>query len=230
MASARHSDEDGSNIFWPGYVDAVTNLVLNLLFLLTIMIVAVFMFALELGRATQGGGSAANIKTSGKTAEKSSVTKSLDLSKENIELKKEIERLNRLLAAKAPSYKTVSNQTSTTLDATAKITQPPNSINKAIAKTENDITIRFVDDAVDLTTPEQQKLKELLKPIVAKGGAYISIDVPAGFTEAKRMAFYRGMAVRNIIMEMNLPKDKIDIKVREVQKNGNSSIVKVRAK
>ncbi|MEI8363079.1 MAG: hypothetical protein WCG35_07650, partial [Betaproteobacteria bacterium] len=41
---------DGSDIFWPGYVDAVTNLVLNLLFMLTIMIVAVFMFALELSR------------------------------------------------------------------------------------------------------------------------------------------------------------------------------------
>ena len=51
----RHSDNDGSDIFWPGYVDAVTNLVLNLLFLLTIMTVAVFMFALELGRASKGG-------------------------------------------------------------------------------------------------------------------------------------------------------------------------------
>ena len=39
---------DGSDIFWSGYVDAVTNLVLNLLFMLTISILAVFMFALEL--------------------------------------------------------------------------------------------------------------------------------------------------------------------------------------
>lgn len=39
---------DGSDIFWSGYVDAVTNLVLNLLFMLTISILAVFMFDLEL--------------------------------------------------------------------------------------------------------------------------------------------------------------------------------------
>jgi flagellar basal body-associated protein FliL len=43
-------NSDGADVFWPGYVDAVTNLVLNLLFMLTIMIVAVFMFALELSR------------------------------------------------------------------------------------------------------------------------------------------------------------------------------------
>ncbi len=52
--SIESSSDDGSDIFWPGYVDAVTNLVLNLLFLLTIMTVAVFMFALELGRAKPG--------------------------------------------------------------------------------------------------------------------------------------------------------------------------------
>ena len=54
MSGDRTSD-DGSDIFWPGYVDAVTNLVLNLLFLLTIMTVAVFMFAMELGLLELGG-------------------------------------------------------------------------------------------------------------------------------------------------------------------------------
>ena len=49
---SRHEDNDGSDIFWPGYVDATTNLILNLLFLLTILMVAVFMFALELGRSS----------------------------------------------------------------------------------------------------------------------------------------------------------------------------------
>ena len=38
--SIETSQEDGADIFWPGYVDAIANLVLNLLFMLTIMIVA----------------------------------------------------------------------------------------------------------------------------------------------------------------------------------------------
>ena len=78
----RHDDEDGSNIFWPGYVDATTNLVLNLLFLLTIMIVAVFMFALELGRAG-GAGLDKQIETNKVGAKKVSEV-SADLVKENI--------------------------------------------------------------------------------------------------------------------------------------------------
>ena len=39
----RYNDNDGTSVFWPGYVDASTTLILNLLFLLIILIVAVFM-------------------------------------------------------------------------------------------------------------------------------------------------------------------------------------------
>ena len=93
----RHSDNDGSDIFWPGYVDAVTNLVLNLLFLLTIMTVAVFMFALELGRATQGGPDKTKVvstKEDAKVASKATP----DPIKENIALKQEIELLKMKLS------------------------------------------------------------------------------------------------------------------------------------
>src|SRR5512138_3580898 len=97
----RHSDHDGSDIFWPGYVDAVTNLVLNLLFLLTIMTVAVFMFALELGRATQGGAGktpVASVNKDSKVVPKTPI----DPATENIELKLEIQRLNKQLAQRVP--------------------------------------------------------------------------------------------------------------------------------
>ena len=36
--------------FWPGYVDAISNLVLSLLFVVAILTISVFMFAMELGR------------------------------------------------------------------------------------------------------------------------------------------------------------------------------------
>ena len=40
MAGASDSD-DASELFWPGYVDAVTNLAINLLFVIAIMAIVV---------------------------------------------------------------------------------------------------------------------------------------------------------------------------------------------
>ena len=69
-----------------------------------------------------------------------------------------------------------------------------------------------------------------LKPIVAKGKAIIFVEVPAGFSEAKRMGFYRAMAVRNLLIEMKMPKDSIDVSVREGKINANASLVRVRSR
>ena len=40
MAAASESN-DASDIFWPGYVDAVTNLAINLLFVIAVMSIVV---------------------------------------------------------------------------------------------------------------------------------------------------------------------------------------------
>jgi len=233
--SMRHSDSDGSDIFWPGYVDAVTNLVLNLLFLLTVMTVAVFMFALELGRASR----VAPGKTPVASARKDAVVAppSADTVKENIALKREIQRLNMQLAQRAPqpvqtvqSVQTVQTGTLVkTVDVTSNPPKPLNGVDKTLVS-DSEIIVRFTDEAVAFTPAERGRLLESLKPIVANGKADIHVVVPTGFSEAKRMGLYRAMAVRNLLIEMNVPKDRIDVSVREGKKNANASIVRVRSR
>jgi len=221
MAGAeRHSDGDGSDIFWPGYVDAVTNLVLNLLFLLTIMTVAVFMFALELGRASKGGPAEPAV---------SSVKQEADPQKENIALKREIDRLNAQLAQRVaqPVQPVQAAELVKTVDATSHVPKPKNGIDQAISS-DFEIIVRFMDEAVALTPAEHDRLLESLKPVVARGKAIIRVEVPTGFSEAKRMGFYRALAVRNLLIEMQLPKDKIDVAVIEGSSNANASLVKVK--
>lgn len=228
MSTERHSDNDGSDVFWPGYVDAVTNLVLNLLFLLTIMTVAVFMFALELGRASQGGTPKtppAAVKPEEKTASKALP----DPAKENIELKREIQRLNIQLAQQA-SQKTKSAVLEKTVDVKSSLPKPQNTIDKAITASDTDVIVRFTEEAVSFTTAEHDRLREVLKPIVSMGKISISVEVPVGFSEARRMGFYRAMAVRNLLIEMKMPKDSIDVSVREVKNNASASVVRVRAR
>ena len=122
MAGGSSDNNDGSEIFWPGYVDATTNLILNLLFLLTILIVAVFMFALELGRAI--GPTDANADHTAKVEELVEV----DYVTENVALKKEVARLSRLLEAQQGEASL--QQMSKPLEATAAVTKPKNGLEK----------------------------------------------------------------------------------------------------
>lgn len=221
----RHNDNDGSDIFWPGYVDAVTNLVLNLLFLLTIMTVAVFMFALELGRVSKFKSENPPVSAAKRDAEVISKT-TTDTVTENIELKLEIQRLNKILAQRAPEV-VQSGGPVKAVDATSSVTKPENGLDKALAS-ELEIIVRFKADAVAFTPEEREQLLETLKPAVARGKSSIYVEVPAGFSAAKRMGFYRAMAVRNLLLEMNLPKENIDVSVVEGKRNANASLVKVR--
>lgn len=227
--SMRHSDSDGSDIFWPGYVDAVTNLVLNLLFLLTIMTVAVFMFALELGRASKGGADKTLVASSKQGSAVSSKT-ATDPVKENIALKREIQRLNMQLAQRVPQNvrSDQSGVLAKTVDVTSGVPKPLNGVDKTVAS-DLEVIVRFKDEAVAFTPAEHDRLLESLKPVVASGKTSIYVEVPAGFSEAKRMGFYRAMAVRNLLIEMKMPKDRIDVSVREGKSNANASIVKVRS-
>ena len=225
--STHNSDSDGSDIFWPGYVDAVTNLVLNLLFLLTIMIVAVFMFALELGRASHEGPGKTPVVSSQEDAKAVSKT-AADPVKENIALKLEIQRLNMQLAQQA-SRKGPPSVAEKIVDVTSTVPKPLKGIDKTLAS-DFEVSVRFADEAVAFTPAEHNRLLETLKPVVAKGNTLVSVEVPAGFSEAKRMGFYRAMAVRNLLIEMKVPKDSIDVTVREGKNNANAAIVRVRSR
>jgi len=214
----RHSDSDGSDIFWPGYVDAVTNLVLNLLFLLTIMTVAVFMFALELGRASKGGPSNPS------DLKQEAVVEPVDPVRENLELKREIQRLSAIIAQRDDK----TGVQAETVDVTSVVASPQTGLHRTLAE-DAEVIVRFRDEAVAFTPAEREQVLEALKPIVAKGKANLYVEVPPGFSEAKRMGFYRAMAVRNLLLELNMPKDRINVTEVEGESHANASLVKVRS-
>ena len=245
-------NNDGSDIFWPGYVDATTNLILNLLFLLTILIVAVFMFALELGRSSKVHvenppivatkpaeevlfksittvDEAISVKPplSSTREETEVVSKSTsDTVKENITLKREIERLNKMLAER-DSPKVHAGGLEKTSDATLSVPRPVEGLDKTHAD-DFEITVSFKDEAISLTPEERNLLLETLRPVVERGKSNIYVEVPAGFSEAKRLGFYRAMAIRNLLIEMKMPKESISVSVVEGKDKANASNVMVR--
>lgn len=224
--SMDHDNNDGSDIFWPGYVDATTNLILNLLFLLTILIVAVFMFALELGRASKFESNNPPITSAEQETEV--VSKSaIELVGENEALKREIKRLNMLLAQRS-AQDVQSAGSAKTIEAKFNMPKPLKGLDET-HDYESEIVVRFKDEAVAFTTAEHDQLLESLAPIAESANASIFVEVPGGFSEAKRMGFYRAMSVRNVLIEMEMPSEDIDVSVLEGKSNSNASVVRVRA-
>ena len=227
MSIEASNEAESADIFWPGYVDAVTNLVLNLLFMLTIMIVAVFMFALELSRhkddkptpvveapvAQQQVASAtppvppADI-VKAKDVQIKSLQKQVDDLKKQVLVKNEFSGAQKVVIAKTP------------------IPKPEKELEKS-APAGGGVVVNFQLDAVTLSTNEAETLRNSLCTIVSNGAARVEVVVPAGFSEAKRLGFYRAMAVRNQLIEMNVPAEKIDVSVREGKANADNSKVLV---
>lgn len=228
MSGDRTSD-DGSDIFWPGYVDAVTNLVLNLLFLLTIMTVAVFMFAMELGKqhtsvnAPRGESVVEEVPPVSAQDARTEVApmpekegESADVLKRQVaELQQEIKQL---MAEKQQKERIVT--------ATKPFATPEKGVERVRAE-GGGLVVQFTNDAVALTPDEASKLRTELKVLSGSGKIHVDVTVPQGFSEAKRLGFYRAMAVRNLLIEMKVPANRIEVSVREGRARSDASLVHV---
>ncbi len=249
---------DGDN-FWPGYVDAISNLVLNLLFVVSILTIAVFIFAIELGRKQSA-------KVGAQDEQKSVGAKAVESSplKEKARLEEELNSLRQQVAAlkeakvasakvsvpaPAPAPAPVDNEAVAPVAAAAPAT-PKNAVTEGKAtpkvveatqklpEAEKDIekiqyrgaavVVDFNADAVALTKDEMQEARKALGGVAASGGARLEVAVNSSFSEARRLAFYRAMAVRNLLIEMGVPVARIDISIHEVKPGGDSTKVLVR--
>lgn len=228
-----------SDTFWPGYVDAISNLVLSLLFIVAILTIAVFMFAMELGRRQVILQHKTVEQTTRKVAaagsrpprEATPAEQKAALEAQIRTLRQEMKVL-RAASAKLSARRENEGGARTppkTLTASEKASAPEKVL-QGIQPRPGGIVIVFAADAVALTSNEAGKAKEALGVIRDAGAASIEVLVPTGFSEVKRLAFYRAMAVRNLLIELGIASDRIEVGLTEVQSGGDSARVFVRAR
>lgn len=262
------NEQDDAGIFWPGYVDAVSNLVLNLLFVVVIMTIAVFIFAMELGRKHVNAEtpvappSEQQLQVSQLTpSDMQAVEPTSHISDDDAaRLRQQVDALQKQLAAlrgkddearrlKEQVVALQAERSAGQLDKSAQLDKSGGQYDKSVGRNsprrvvvatiraeEPDMTIKgtqgglvidFVDDAITISSDEANDLRTPLQPIVESGGVTLEVTVPPGFTEARRLAFYRAMAVRNLLIEMKLPADRINVSVQDGNARSDSSLVSV---
>lgn len=232
----------GNDSFWPGYVDAISNLVLSLLFVVAILTIAVFMFAVELGRRQGAINQAAHAQTARKSVASVPAEPMSDLAREQkAALESEIRSLKKeVKALKSASQKTAAQpgadntqRASTTPRSYLNASEKPADPEKDIARIQSrpsGIVIVFTPDAVALTGSEITRAKEALSIFRPNVGARVEVHVPTGFSEVKRLAFYRAMSVRNLLIELGIPSERIEVSVIEAGSGGDSARVTVRSR
>jgi hypothetical protein len=226
---------DGADVFWPGYVDAVTNLVLNLLFMLTIMIVAVFMFALELSRHKDDSPvptvkvPAAEVKTASVTVE--AAQENLKAKDEKIALlEHQLEAMRKANVDKQPQDKAIASNSQHTAQKIVIVKTPLTEAEKRLQQSPSSggaVVVQFLNESVTLTSVEEESVRKALGDIAKKRSARIVVEAPSGFSEAKRLGYYRAMAVRNQLIALNVPADKIDVAVNEGKSSADNTKVMV---
>lgn len=182
--------------FWPGFVDALSNLVLTLVFVMVIFVLALFYLSSKVSKT----------KMDALRPE----TKS-ELAQTKKELAETREALRVALAQ--------AGQVKERVDAGEKKI-PMLKREKISTETGNagsSIIIRFPPGIVDLDDDAKQVLDKAIARLISPGQqiktSLSAVPGPETYSEGKRLAFFRAVAIRNYLISKGVAKSNIDSKV-----------------
>lgn len=203
--------------YWPGFVDALSNLVLTLVFVMTIFILALFFLA---SKVTQG--KIANLCPEAQ-AELVQVKKDLDESRnalhvalmESRQAQEQVQALKKEL-----SRSDVMQKPGSLLDRRVDIkVRKGNKTSTETSGSGSVITIRFPAGAVELDDVAKEVIDKALAPLLAgKQQVKTSLNAvpgPETYSEGRRLSFFRAVAIRNYLIGKGVSKADIESKVAE---------------
>jgi outer membrane murein-binding lipoprotein Lpp len=182
--------------FWPGFVDALSNLVLTLVFVMVIFVLALFYLSSKVSKT----------KMDALCPE----TKS-----ELTEVKKELEETRNALKAALAGASQVKER----VDAGQKKLPPlkKEKVSSDVSGAGSSIIIRYPMGVVELDDEAKQTLDKAIAPLLASGQQVKTIlnaiPGPETFSEGKRLSFFRAVAIRNYLISKGVDKGNIDSKV-----------------
>ncbi len=190
MAHSTPESDDPSGLFWPGYVDAISNLVLNLLFLVMILCLAIFVMSQNTPRQSQVSPSPASTAAQETRYEEAQPQRETRLSTggktDVVQKRAEIEvrpsPQGPLPGAEHIRGKTVSDQGVY-------------------------LEVHYLEDALELNPAGQQALREHLVPLMRAGISEwdLVVTTDTAYASLRRSALLRILRVREAMQSPDLP-------------------------
>ena len=240
--SVSSNSDDASDIFWPGYVDAVTNLAINLLFVIAVMSIVVLAATLQIAELSKRkatlGPTAAETTPAG-TPEFTLAELQDDLRVAQANLKstqarlvesqqkiKQSEATQIPAATPSPSSSSTSASASpiarTETVAVAAPKTPASTEAVSLQDVSGGLVVNFAKDAITLTSAESSEIVTKLSTFgnLRTNRWLITVISPKGFSEALRLSYYRANTVRNVLIENGVVGGAIDLKIQESSQAG----------
>lgn len=217
MAGSSESD-DASDIFWPGYVDAISNLAINLLFVIAVMCIVILSFVLE-------------ETTKGKPQPGEAPVDVQALQAENVKLKQEMKVMQQ--AAQSSTSAAASSSSRSNVTTTAKLQEvqarqevvKEDSGQSTIQSAGAGLVVNFDPKVVALSADEAKdvftRLQSYGPPATSRW--QITVITPKGFSESARLGYYRAVAVRNVLIQNGVPGEQVNMRVLESSQAGADS-------
>lgn len=221
---------DASDIFWPGYVDAISNLAINLLFVIAVMCIVILSFVLE--ETTKGkpqvGDAPQVTQSTSDTTSKVSVEDMKSLKKENAKLKEELKSMHSALAnaSGTPNRTDVPNTTPKldVVNARQEVIKDEKGLSNMTAVGAG-LIVNFDPKVVTLSQEEGRDVMSRLETYGSPKSTrwQITVITPKGFSESARLGYYRAVAVRNVLIQSGVPGELINMRVIESAQAGADS-------
>jgi uncharacterized protein YigA (DUF484 family) len=222
------SSDDGSDTFWPGYVDAVTNLAINLLFVIAVMAIVVISSIMQMAKMTETPASVAHEKLQAKNQEVSDTKKLAELEKQlattqaalkEALAKSQSQSQSQSQQAQKQSAAGAANSGENTHEEVVKASEKKitSTGTNTLEASRNGIVVAFSADVVELSDKEATELLNKMGAIASVKSArwQVAVVSPKGFSEAIRLAYYRASAVRNVLLKNGVPASAIELRVVE---------------
>jgi outer membrane protein OmpA-like peptidoglycan-associated protein len=245
--SVSSNSDDASDIFWPGYVDAVTNLAINLLFVIAVMSIVVLAATLQIAelskrKATLGPTAAETTPAGTPEFTLAELQDDLRVAQANlkstearlVESQRKIQQSEATqipAATPTPSSASASPIARTETVAVAAPKTPASTEAVSLQDVSGGLVVNFAKDAITLTSAESSELVTKLATFgnLRTNRWLITVISPKGFSEALRLSYYRANTVRNVLIENGVVGGAIDLKILEsTQAGANNAKVLVK--
>jgi outer membrane protein OmpA-like peptidoglycan-associated protein len=245
--SVSSNSDDASDIFWPGYVDAVTNLAINLLFVIAVMSIVVLAATLQIAelskrKATLGPTPAETTPAGTPEFTLAELQDDLRVAQANLKSTqarlvesqqkiKQSEATQIPAATPSPSSASASPIARTETVAVAAPKTPASTEAVSLQDVSGGLVVNFAKDAITLTSAESSEIVTKLATFgnLRTNRWLITVISPKGFSEALRLSYYRANTVRNVLIENGVVGGAIDLKILEsTQAGANNAKVLVK--
>jgi hypothetical protein len=207
-----------STNYWPGFVDALSNMVLAMIFVVLVLALAMGTYATlaaeEIAKRLQAEAAAAAALNGGGGSSAGEAGRAVPAAVPQ--------------AAVEPPPSELDKETRVRV---ARATPPTVGVGSQVRKVRNVLVIEFEKQAVMLDDRSRAELVGALKQapeIVRSGYADIVAAGPAAqLTESRQTSFYRAMTVRNQLIELGMSPDRINVLVADYDAPGELGEVQI---